>query len=139
MRIMGLILTMLVAFYGTSIWMVACVEGMTCNNMGIALVLALFTGTFVVIPVFAYLFGADFIANRFGFPWNLLSYVALVAIGCALYTVAFHHIKESPLELPTSGERWLAALTGYLPILAPACILLLHRIAASIFAFRRVD
>ena len=110
--------------------MIACVDGVTCKDVGIATVLALFVGTFVAIPVFAYLFGADFIANKFGIRWNLLSYIALVAVGCAAYAAILHYEKGVPF--PTTTERWLAFQWDCLPLLTTAGVLLVGRIAKSL-------
>jgi len=53
--------------------------------------ISVFYGLFVAVPSILYLMGADALAKRFAFPWNVLCLPALVAVGFGLgYLVMLH-------------------------------------------------
>jgi hypothetical protein len=121
---------MLAVFWGANTWLLSSGIYWTWKDVQFAFALTVFFGTPVAIPLIAFLFGADFVGSRLPFPLSTLVYVAFVALACMVYGTVLYRVKGDPL--PTTSEGWHVYLQGYIPILAPAIVLLVWRIAKSV-------
>jgi len=116
---------MLVVFWVTSTWSYS--GGLTAKAADFLFVLSLvlFFGTFIAIPVIAYSFAADFVANYLREPWNLLAYIALILGGCAAYGAVLS-LGSAP---PPRPNQWLHIdWPRYVPIMTTSSVLLLYRL-----------
>jgi hypothetical protein len=99
------------------------------GDINLALALTLFVGTIIGVPVIGYLVCADLIAKRLQPPWNVVSFVGLVAVGFAVYVFLHHQKTQVPLQ--NFADIWKVYRSHLLPLGAIAAILLVRRIGRS--------
>jgi hypothetical protein len=129
MKTLLLVPVMVLVFWCTDVWVIAAGPNSGWRDVQFAMALTLIFGTTAAVPVICYLFVADQVTALLRFPWNVAAYIAIVALGCALYAVQFLHGRERPL--PQTVEGWYLFWQEHIPVLATAIVPLLWRSLAS--------
>ena len=126
MRYLWLFLTMLLVFWCTNTWVLAYGVNSHRSDFEFAFALTVIFGTLVAIPLFPFFFAVDFAASYLAFPWNVLTFIGVVLLGCALFALVTHFGRAD--AWPASYDAWVVYLRAYLPVGASATVMVLYRL-----------
>jgi hypothetical protein len=129
MRTIGLFFGLLLLWWAVNTWLLWQGVHATLTDLRFALAFTLFFGSLTAVPAVGYLIGADALAGRLSFPWNVLAFIVLTALGCALYAAVLRYWKGNPLPTMDDGWYWYLYRLQLIPSLIVAAVLLVKQMS----------